>query len=184
MSTTARITVDDYLAHDFPPRTQLVAGEVVIVNEPSFRHNRIAACLYDSLAVWARATAGRGEAGQRAEFVLTGANVYAPDVWWLREERRPGRDALRMEGPPDLVVEVTSPSTRRYDLGLKRAAYERDGALELWIVDTDPDRIVVQRRSHPDAAGFDVHVELVPGDTLTSPFFPGLEVVLSELFDR
>ncbi|MGH8986021.1 MAG: Uma2 family endonuclease [Acidimicrobiia bacterium] len=184
MSTTARLSVDDYLAHDFPPRTQLVAGEVVIVNEPSFRHIRIADYLYGSLAGWAQATTGRGEAGQRAEWVLGGPNVYVPDVWWLREERRPGRDALRVEGPADLVVEVLSPSTRRYDLGPKRAVYERDGALELWLVDTDPDGVVVERRSHPDAAGFDVRLELQPGDALTSPLLPGLEVLLSELFDR
>jgi len=47
MRTTARISVDHYLAHDFPPRMQLVAGEVVVVNEPSFRYVRIAASLYD-----------------------------------------------------------------------------------------------------------------------------------------
>jgi Uma2 family endonuclease len=37
----------------------------------------------------------------------------------------------------DLVVEVLSPSTARYDRGLKRRFYQRAGVPQYWIVDLD-----------------------------------------------
>jgi Uma2 family endonuclease len=43
-------------------------------------------------------------------------------------------------GPPELVVEVTR-SSRAYDLGAKKADYERAGVQEYLVVEIDPDRI-------------------------------------------
>lgn len=49
------------------------------------------------------------------------------------------------EGPPDLVVEVSSPSTRRLDLLRKRRLYERFAVPEYWFVDLDADRVEAYR---------------------------------------
>lgn len=40
-----------------------------------------------------------------------------------------------MEGPPDLVVEVVSPSTAGRDRGVKLERYRRYGVAEYWVVD-------------------------------------------------
>ena len=47
-----------------------------------------------------------------------------------------------LQGPPDLVIEILSPSTKSRDMRLKRALYERVGVREYWIV--DPERNVVE----------------------------------------
>ena len=47
------------------------------------------------------------------------------------------RDKLKpdgVHGAPDLVVEVLSPSTGRYDKGHKKDVYEKHGVREYWIV--------------------------------------------------
>ena len=44
-------------------------------------------------------------------------------------------DGRRLDGPPTLVVEVLSPSTRHLDRGLKRARYETAGCASYWIID-------------------------------------------------
>ena len=44
---------------------------------------------------------------------------------------------------PDLVVEISSPSTRRLELVRKRELYERFGVPEYWYVDLDADRVEI-----------------------------------------
>ncbi len=42
-----------------------------------------------------------------------------------------------VEGPPDLVVEITSPSTAGRDGGVKLERYRLYGVAEYWVVDPD-----------------------------------------------
>lgn len=184
--TRIRITAEEYfVATEGVPRTQLIDGEIV-VNEPNLRHVRIGDFLLRRLANWCDEVPGRGEAGSPADVRLNEDNVYAPDVWWVSEARRLPRDALRFEGVPELVVEVLSASTRRFDLGLKWAGYESAGASELWIVDPRTDSIVVHRRSTPDAATFDVVEEFAASadDCLRSALMEGLAIEVARVFDR
>ena len=182
--TSDRLTAEAYFALDLPERhTQLINGEIV-VTEPSLRHQRILGDVYSFLREWCLAGHGRGEAGIPVDVRLDQYNVYAPDVWWVRQEHVPGRDALRFYGPPDVAVEVRSPSTWRYDIGTKKRVYEALGLPELWLVDTKADVVLVYRRSTPESSTFDVELELGRGDALTSPQLPGLAIDLDALFDR
>ncbi|HUP70754.1 MAG TPA: Uma2 family endonuclease [Acidimicrobiales bacterium] len=182
--TTRRLSAEEYFALPPGPRfTQLIDGEVV-VNQPNLRHQRITLELAQLLWAWCRAESGRGEPGIPVDVHLDDHNVFAPDVWWVAEARRPARDALRIVGPPDLVAEVRSPSTWRCDVGTKRATYERAGVAELWLVDTEADSVLVFRRSLASVPQFDVALELAAGDILTTPLLPGLAIDLTELFDR
>ena len=79
---------------------------------------------------------------------------------------------------PDLVVEVRSPSTWRFDIGAKKDNYERYGVGELWLVDTAAYVVFVFRRSTPDAPRFDVSLEFGPGETLTS-LLPGFALAVA-----
>ena len=51
-----------------------------------------------------------------------------------------------VQGPPELVVEIGSPSTRRRDETVKRTLYEGAGVSEYWVVDPDLDVVRVYRR--------------------------------------
>ncbi|MEX2181731.1 MAG: Uma2 family endonuclease [Gemmatimonadaceae bacterium] len=75
-----------------------------------------------------------------------------------------------------LVVEVLSPSTRRRDLGVKRAAYLKWGIPEYWIVDTDRRTITVVRSNRAD--------EVVTNSLHWQPLpeLPALAIALSEVF--
>jgi Uma2 family endonuclease len=82
-----------------------------------------------------------------------------------------------------LAVEVRSPTTWRFDIGRKKANYERYGVGELWLVDTAADVVMLFRRSRADAPGFDVSLDFNPGDALTSPLLPGFSLAVSEIFE-
>ena len=69
-----------------------------------------------------------------------------------------------------------------HDIGAKKAAYERRGLGELWLVDTAADVILVFRRSAAERRGFDQSLELGSGDSLTSPWLEGFTLTLDEVF--
>lgn len=82
----------------------------------------------------------------------------------------------------DIAVEVRSPSTWRFDIGAKKAGYERRGLPELWLVDPQADGVLVFRRSSPGVPTFDVALEIGRDGQLTSPSLPGFSLALAELF--
>ena len=49
----------------------------------------------------------------------------------------------RLEGAPDLAVEILSPSTRSKDLFLKLYKYKNAGVREYWVVDPDTQSVTV-----------------------------------------
>jgi len=81
-----------------------------------------------------------------------------------------------MRGVPDLVVEVLS-TNRTYDERVKYGSYEGAGVAEYWIVDPYQNEVKIFRR----AGGKFVAVPV--GETVTSPFFPDLTIVLRDIFE-
>ncbi len=184
MSLATGMTAEEFLARDDWPRgTQLIGGEVV-VNEPKLPHQFALGRLYALLLAWTDAAPGRGVVGLSTDLVVGPADVYAPDIWWVREDRRPHPEALNLDGLPDLVAEVRSPSTWRHDIGRKRLMYEAGGVAELWLVDPFSRSVLVYRRSAPEVATFDVALEVGEQQTLGSPQLSGFGVRVADIFRR
>ncbi len=185
MAVAERMTAEEYLARPLPwrggPRTELVEGEVV-VNEPRPLHSYVQRDLIFALESWTRAAPDRGTVILPVDVQLDERNVFGPDLMWYAEGRAPARDAEPPSPLPDLAVEVRSPSTWRYDIGAKKAAYERHGLPELWLVDTAAEIVLVFRRSAPAAAAFDVALELDSEAELQSALLPGFALRVRELF--
>jgi Uma2 family endonuclease len=179
--TKTRITVDEYLAMEELEgrRTNLIDGEVV-VSEPTPWHQLAATAILFALGLWEKEGAGRGFVCLPLDIRLDEFNVYAPDVLWYEKERAPAITDPRPYAPPDLVVEIRSPSTWRHDIGRKKSGYEAAGVRELWLVDFTS--VLVFRRSEPKRPDFDVTLELAPEETLTSPLLPGFALPLAGLY--
>lgn len=70
-------------------------------------------------------------------------NVVEPDVLFIRADHLDRLGTKYLQGPPDLAVEISSPSTRRLELVRKRELYERFGVPEYWYVDLEIDRVEI-----------------------------------------
>jgi Uma2 family endonuclease len=176
-----RMTAEEFLA--LPDTDDLLSAELVegelIVDPPRARHQLVAGEIIYTLMSWARSGDARGTVSHNLGVQLDERNVYQPDVLWYPAGAEPDLDAS-LSPLPHLAVEVRSPSTWRYDIGAKKAAYEREGLRELWLVDTDAKVVLIFRRSDRAAHSFDVALEV--DDVLTSPQLEGFELALSELF--
>jgi Uma2 family endonuclease len=69
-----------------------------------------------------------------------------PDVLFISGARLDIVKEEAIEGPPDLVVEVLSPSTFYKDLRRKMTAYAQFGVQEYWIVDAETQTIELYAR--------------------------------------
>lgn len=86
-----------------------------------------------------------------------------------------------MQGAPDLVVAILSPSNAQDDLTHKRAMYEVFGVKEYWIVNPE-DRSVTVLVNTPD--GFQQTSSAHGSGTVQSTVLAGLEAALPELFEQ
>jgi Uma2 family endonuclease len=107
--------------------------------------------------------------------------MVVPDILFLA---RGHVDRIRgnyLTDPPDVVIEILSPSTRGRDLGLKLRLYEKTGVPEYWVL--DPVRKTTRVfRLGPHGYGEGLLLTAAGGDVLTTPFAPGWSLPLSELF--
>ena len=179
-----RVTAEEFLELPVPDHGRpwnLIAGEIV-VSEPTALHGDIVGNLLFALESWARAEPKRGRVAVPRDVRIDNLNVFAPDILWYAEGRVPPRDSQPPYPMPDLAVEVRSPTTWRYDIGPKKAGYERHGLPELWLVDTAAEEVLVFRRSTAKTPGFDESLEVERHQRLTSPRLPGFALGLADLF--
>lgn len=183
MPAVQRMTAEEYLAHFDPTRRgeELIDG-VVVVHEPRLRHEAVQSEIEFALRLWSRAEPGRGRVTSPIDVRVGERDVYAPDILWYCAAREPSDDDPWPYPVPDLAVEVRSPGTWRFDVGAKKAGYERAGLPELWLADTVSASVLVFRRSTADGTGFDVALELANEETLTSPLLPGFALKLTAVF--
>ncbi|GAC1354672.1 MAG: Uma2 family endonuclease [Ktedonobacteraceae bacterium] len=71
-----------------------------------------------------------------SDVVLSPDNVYQPDVFVVLKAHLERVQEKRVVGPPDLVIELASPSTALYDRLTKYDTYARFGIPEYWIAKT------------------------------------------------
>lgn len=145
-----RITADEYYQlSEYQKREfiQLIDGEVVIPVAPRLKHQAIARELIILIGLIARETGGTAFDAP-TEIYLDEANIYEPDILYLKPDTLCHLEDKRIVGAPELVVEVLSPSTAKYDKHQKYLAYEKHGVHEYWIVDPVHDLVEVWQLSN------------------------------------
>ncbi|MGH8907186.1 MAG: Uma2 family endonuclease [Egibacteraceae bacterium] len=172
------LTYDDLAC--FPDdglRRELIGGELIVSPSPQPRHQGSVTELVGHLWLYSNDHGGVVFCAL-LDVYFAHDDVVEPDVLYIRPEHLHRIEDRFLRGAPDIVVEVSSPSTRRTDLGRKLALYERYGVPEYWYVDLKTDAIRVYRL-HNGAYGHPLILK--PGDTLTSPLLPGFAVPIDQL---
>jgi Uma2 family endonuclease len=177
-----KLTYDDLLKlPEDDKRHEIIDGVHYVMSSPVLRHQRVVRRVGTSIINFVEA-AGLGEAFNVAvDIVLSQHDVVVPDLVYVSKQRNHLLQEKNIPGPPDLVVEVLSPSTRTKDRKLKRRLYEKVGVLEYWMMDGDADTVRVYRLG-PLGYGTGVHLSATAGDVLTTPLLPGWKLPLAELF--
>jgi Uma2 family endonuclease len=180
-----KLTYDDYvLIPDDGQRHEIIDGEHYVTAAPFLPHQD----LVTELVAWLRPFAKRNGLGRvlvaPTDVLLSKHDIVQPDLLFISKEKERARTAngKRIEGAPDLAIEVLSESTRRLDEEIKLDLYDRAGVLEYWMFNSVRKTVRVYRRKG-GRLQLVAEMSAAAGDVLATPLLPGLEIPLAEIFE-
>lgn len=125
-------TVEDYLQLEEGLLAQLINGDLIMSPAPTPKHQRVLRELYDCL----KELDLKGELFfSPIDLYVDAKNVLQPDLVFIADMQKEIITSRGIEGAPDLVIEVLSPSNSFIDRNTKKRKYLEFGVKEYWIVD-------------------------------------------------
>ena len=134
-----------------PPtwRGEIIDGELYAFPRPGAVHSGIETSLAGDLhGPFQRSRGGPGGWWILVEpgVAVAGSPEFSPDLaGWRKENLASLPSKGRISIPPDWLCEVLSPSTRAYDLSVKRPFYARIGVKHCWYIDPEARVLTVSR---------------------------------------
>lgn len=174
-----KFTVADYMTTPEDRRYQLLDGEMILAPAPTDKHQAILGDLFVTLYQFVVQNDLGLVRVAPYDVVLSNYDVLQPDILFVSNERRGIITEANIQGAPDLVVEILSPSTQQYDRGYKQTLYARHGVREYWIVDPASETVEVLTESD---GGLTLAATYGLTDALVSPLLPGLSMDLGQIF--
>lgn len=175
-----KYTYADYASWDDENRYELIDGEVHMMSAPSVSHQRTLTKLFLQLAKFLE--------GKSCEVFVApfdvclnalgddDTTVVQPDIVIICD--RSILDKKRCNGAPDMVIEITSPSTSRHDRFTKLNKYLQTGVKEYWIVDPDDKLVTV----HILENGKYVIAPYEGDETVSVNILDGCQITLTDVF--
>ncbi len=177
-----KLTYDDFLLFpDDGKRHELIDGEHYVTPSPSRKHQAILWNSIVHIGTYLEANPVGRAFGAPFVVVFSQFDVVEPDLLFISNGRLEVLTTKNVQGAPNLVVEIGSPSTRQRDETIKRKLYERFGVEEYWVIDPEIETIAVYRRV---GEGYRRVLELAVErhDTLTTPLLLDLTLPLQQIF--
>ncbi len=168
---------NDYRAWDDGQRWELIGGEPFCRSPaPSVRHQVVVSRLFGQLFQHFQGRSCEPLVSP-IDVKLSPEDVVQPDIVVICDRSK--NLESHIEGPPDLAVEVLSPSSQRHDRVRKLRLYAAFGVREYWLVQPYPAVIEVLQLIGTD---YRVAGAYTDTETLHSPTFPDLALDLSAVF--
>jgi Uma2 family endonuclease len=162
---------------DEDTKAELIDGVMIVHSPASMEHDNIGGFVRGLMSFYGDAKGLGVVLGPDSLIHLASGRKCAPDVFFIRQARVPTPLPKEFEGVPDLVLEVLSPSNRRYDLRDRRLIYREANVGEVWFIDAELRQIIIDRGQ---AGGYTE--EIVAEGEVFSAVLPGFWVNASWLW--
>jgi len=176
-------TYADYLEWEGPQRYQLINGEVFQMASPSVAHQALLMGLSIQFGSWlqdkpCKVFAAPLDVRLFPEEDNSDDTVVQPDLLVVCDKDKLGKGSVN--GAPDLVVEIVSPSNSHRELFIKFQYYLEAGVREYWVIDPEEQKVQVHiyENGHYLSTGYKNNAR-IPVTIL-----PGFEIALADLWAR
>ncbi len=179
-ATTHLVTAEELLQMGSDARYELIEGVLVEVSpssvKPGLISMRIGSAIFNHAEAHGLGYVSTAEAG----YILNKNpdTVVAPDIAFFRSDRFPGGFPERgyYPMPPDLAVEVISPTDEPGDINRKKGLYAKASVPLVWWIDPEARTVTVYRPGERPEV-FDESMALDGGDVL-----PGFSIPVQRIF--
>jgi Uma2 family endonuclease len=190
LDESKRYTYADYLTWMDDKRRELINGFIHLMSAPIRMHAQISGEFFTFVNNFTKKRKGKCRVfhapfdvrlpldNETADDKIN--NVVQPDICVICDLSK--LDYKGCIGAPDLMVEVLSPSTQKYDWNYKYNLYEAAGVREYWIVDPDTERVHVFLLQPDGKYDFGTFYEC--NQKAPVHIFEGLEIDLKKLFEE
>jgi Uma2 family endonuclease len=178
-----RYTYADYLEWEGPERYQLINGEALMMASPSVVHQGILMELSIQFGSWLRGKPCQVFAAPLDVRLFpkednSDDTVVQPDLLVVCDKSKLAKGSVN--GAPDLVIEIMSPSNSHPELFLKFQYYLKTGVREYWVINPE----VKQVQVHIYENGRYLSTVYEENDHIAVSVLPGLEIALGSLWAK
>jgi Uma2 family endonuclease len=175
-----RYTVQEFHAFSELPENknrlfELINGEVV-EKVASFTPSRLAMRLGHLVSSYLDRNPIGYLTGADGSYILSEEHEFMPDIGYISKVRLPQEPAREVEGPPDLAIEVKSPTDSKRELRRKAEDYLRFGTKMVWLVFPDEKQVEVY------VPGQDVREVGIDGILDGGDVLPGFMLPVRDIF--
>ena len=175
-----RYTADDYSLLEEGTPFQLINFDLVISPSPNSLHQQILFELSEIIVLYHIQNGRKGQwMYAPTDVKLDEGNILQPDILYISDERKAEIINDKIEGAPDLVIEILSPSNAYYDLRQKKDIYEKYGVKEYIIIDPidqSADLFLLKDGTYY------LHQRARMDEHLNSALLPGFDIEVKNLF--
>jgi len=178
----ALVTSEQYLAlpDEFDQsgnriRDELIGGEIVRMPPTSLPHDRVKMRIGFLLASFADVHRElRIEVLVEAGSKVSEFDTFVPDIAVVSIERFQG-SARILQGPPELAIEIISPSETKKKITKKRESYLQNGSKTVWLVSVESRSVTVYTQEGTR--------QLTGDQPIEDQLLPGFSRPVSSFFD-
>ena len=175
------LTYDDY-ALLTPPDSgnyELHNGQIIYMPSPIPIHQQVSNNLATDLTVFLRKHKLGRIFTAPMDVVFNPIDTFQPDILFLSNDRLHLIGDKKIEGAPDLVIEILSPSNKPKEMGYKKIIYELSGVREYWVINLEKEILTQYENVENEFVSRHVFKKT---ETLNSLIINGFEMKMNELF--
>ncbi|MBI3914154.1 MAG: Uma2 family endonuclease [Chloroflexi bacterium] len=175
-----RITYAEYRAlPEDGNRYEVIQGGLIVTAAPKVEHQNVSANLQFVLETWLRANDWGKLFDAPIEVYLGAEDFIQPDLVCVSKARKSIIKENNIAGVPDLVVEILSFSTARYDRIHKANTFARHGVPHYWMLDPAPHTL---EAFELEIGVYKLAAALSEDDVFEPTLFPRLKIPLGDLW--
>ena len=182
VSQPKMLTYADYVKQT-PPDSgnyELLNGQIIYMASPIPNHQIVSANLLTDMTVHTRLNKLGRVIPAPMDVIFTQHDTIQPDILFLSNERLQLIGDKKIDGAPDLVVEILSPSNNAKEMSYKKSVYEFSGVREYWVINLTKKTLTQYENVEGE---FFMRRVFKETDTLTSLVLTGFETPMNALFE-